>query len=95
VSLAVPRYKCAAFAFGPNLYAIGGTNDVSATLASVERGAIDANGDVIGPFAVSDRIALSTPRVGAMFLLAPPWLYAIGGHSNSGDLKTVERARVE
>jgi hypothetical protein len=95
VSLAVPRYKLAAFAFGPNLYAIGGTNDVSGTLASVEQGTINANGDVTGPFIVSGTIALSIPRAGAVFLLAPPWLYAIGGHGNTGDLDSVERASVQ
>jgi hypothetical protein len=95
VSLAVPRYKAAAFAFGVNLYAIGGTNDVSGALASVEQGTIDASGDVPGPFTVSSAIALSSPRAGAAFLLVPPWLYAFGGHSNSGDLATVERASVE
>ncbi|HMJ52081.1 MAG TPA: hypothetical protein VK540_08390 [Polyangiaceae bacterium] len=26
--------------------------------------------------------------------LSPPWLYAIGGHGNTGDLNTVERASV-
>jgi hypothetical protein len=95
VSLAVPRYKHAAFAFGPNLYVIGGTNDASGTLASVEQGAINANGDVTGPFTVSTTIALSAPRAGAVFLLASPWLYALGGHNNSGDLDTVERASVQ
>ena len=95
VSLAVPRYRFAAFAFGANLYAIGGTNDVSGALASVEQGTINTNGDVTGPFTVSGAIALSSPRAGAVFLLAPPWLYAIGGHNNSGDLNTVERAGVQ
>jgi hypothetical protein len=95
VSLAVPRYKSSAFAFGPNLYAIGGTNDPAGTLASVERGTIDANGEVTGPFTVSDTIALSTPRAGAVFLVIGPWLYAIGGHGNFGDLNTVERAAVQ
>lgn len=95
VLLAVPRYKAAAFAFGVNLYAIGGTNDVSGTLASVEQGTIDARGDVTGPFTVSGTIALSSPRAGAAFLLVPPWLYAIGGHNNAGDMDTVERASVE
>ena len=95
VSLAVPRYKASAFAFGPNLYAIGGTNDLAGTLASIEQGTIDAVGDVTGPFTVSTTIALSSARAGAVFLLAPPWLYAIGGHGNSGDLATVERASVE
>jgi hypothetical protein len=95
VSLVLPRYRLAAFAFGANLYAIGGTNDMLGTLASVEQGRIDTNGDVTGPFTVSSTIALSTPRVGAVFLLVPPWLYAIGGHSNSGELNTVERAGVE
>ena len=95
VSLAVPRYRFAAFAFGANLYAIGGTNDVAGTLASVEQGTINPNGDVTGPFTVSNTIALSSPRAGPVFLLAPPWLYAIGGHSNSGELITVERAGVQ
>jgi hypothetical protein len=40
-------------------------------------------------------IALSTPRAGAVFVLSPPWLYAIGGHGNTGDLNTVERASVD
>ena len=95
VSLAVPRYRLGAFAFGANLYAIGCTNDASGTLASVEQGTIDADGDVTGPFTVSSTIALSSARAGAVFLLVPPWLYAIGGHANSGDLSTVERAGVE
>jgi len=95
VSLAVPRYKTAAFAFGPNLYVIGGTNDMSGALASVEQGTINPDGDVTGPFAVSDTIRLSTPRAGAVFLVVGPWLYAIGGHNNLGDLSSVERAAVQ
>jgi hypothetical protein len=95
VYLAVARYRFAAFAFGANLYAIGGTNDVLGALASVDQGTINPNGDVTGPFTVSNTITLSTPRAGAVFLLAPPWLYAIGGHNNSGDVNTVERAGVQ
>jgi hypothetical protein len=95
LSLAIPRYKLTAFAFGPNLYVIGGTNGASGALASIEQGAINSNGDVTGPFSVSTTMALSTPRAGAVFLVAPPWLYAIGGHSDAGDLNTVERASVQ
>jgi hypothetical protein len=94
VSLAIPRYKLAAFAFGTNLYAIGGTNDVSGSLASVEQGSINANGDVTGPFTVSNTIALTTPRAAAVFVVAPPWLYAIGGFDSGTYLNTVERASV-
>jgi len=61
----------------------------------VEEGTINADGDVTGPFAVSAAIALSSPRAGAVYLIVPPWLYAIGGHNNTGDLSSVERAAVQ
>jgi N-acetylneuraminic acid mutarotase len=88
-SLAIARHDHASVVIGRHVYAIGGGNELSDALDSVERAAAGADGS-LGPFSVLPGAALATGRSGHTAAVLGGYLYVIGGHGE----RSVERAAI-
>jgi hypothetical protein len=97
LSLNTPRFWHTVVVIGNYIFAIGGRDNNNATIASVERAAINADGSLGAWQYVS---SMTTPRCMQITIVANGYLYAAGGYSPcSGDnynsfINTVERAPI-
>ena len=88
--LRMPRFIASAFAYGDQIYLLGGHNGRS-RLASVETAIIARNGEV-GPW--SDAPSLSQERSTTAVARHGKRIYVLGGISNRNVLNSVEMATV-
>lgn len=90
-SLSVPRYGQTQVVVGSHLYEIGGYNQISGILATIDQAPIAADG-TLGTFSAFSS-SLTTPRYGAAAIVIGNYLYVIGGFDGSA-LASVERAPI-
>jgi hypothetical protein len=96
VALISKRDDAAAIVVGSTLYVIGGIGDTM--LGSVERATIDATGNlstfVTLPATGTDAVALTQPRYGFSTAVVGNYLYVIGGTTQVGIERSLERATI-
>jgi Kelch motif protein len=93
VTLKTARYQHVSAVLGTALYVAGGSG-TGGILNSVERAAINPDGSLGGFVMVSD-ITQATARYGQASVVVGNYLYALGGLTNAGYTKKIERASID